>query len=244
LNIGDWVIISFIHGDPEKACAILKAQKHGKNSVARYRSIRSNWIFVNKTRVTKSIKKFKFFTKKTLLREEEGSVLRMPLFGRKMPVVQKLIEDLGDKKLEKQARAAKILSEVGEPAIPVLIEALGDTNKQATAGVTLKDMVKHGHARPMAIIPYLIKTLGDKKKQAMAATLLKSREFSHAAIEPLVRASSEFFASSDKKIYAYLALKGISEDVFQEQDQNTRQAASNALKQIKARGLPKGFPET
>jgi len=153
------------------------------------------------------------------------------LFGKKMPVVQKLIEDLGDK--EKQVRAARTLSEVGEPAIPVLIETLGDTNKQAWVGLALIDMVKQGRAKPMDIIPYLIEALGDKNKQAMAAALLKQREFSHAAIEPLVRASSEFFASSDKKIYAHLALKGISEDVFQEQ--NTREAASNALKQIKAR---------
>jgi len=157
----------------------------------------------------------------------------MPLFGRKMPVVQKLIEDLGDKKLEKQVRAARILSEVGESAIPVLIEALGDTNKQAMAGVALKDMVKHGHTRPMAVIAHLIEALGDKNKQAMAAALLKSREFSHAAIEPLV-ASYLTSSDEDKKIYVYVALKGISEDdVFQ--DQNTRQAASNALKQIKAR---------
>jgi len=149
-----------------------------------------------------------------------------------MPVVQKLIEDLGDKEEEKQMRAARVLSEVGEPAITVLTEALGDAKKQAWAGVALKDMVKHGHARPMAVIAFLIEALDDKNKQAMAAALLKSRELGHAAIEPLV---TSYLTSSDedKKIYAYLALKGISEDKFF-QDQNTREAASNALKRIKA----------
>jgi len=175
--------------------------------------------------------KFISFTETRLLREEEELIIRMPLFGRKKPVFQKLIEDLEDKEEEKQLRAARALSEVGEPAIPVLIETLGDAKKEAWAAVALKDMVKHSYATPMAVIPYLIKALGDKNKQAMAAALLKSSEFSRTAIEPLV---ASYLASSDenKKMYVYLTLKGISEDDFF-QDQSTRQAASNALKQIK-----------
>ena len=98
------------------------------------------------------------------------------------PAIPFLIDVLGDS--SRNASAAIVLSDIGEPAISALLDALSDDSKKQYASAALNQMGKKKDKTQTIIIPRLIDALADKRKQGMAGVTLQN--FGATALEPFI----------------------------------------------------------
>jgi len=121
------------------------------------------------------------------------------------PAIPFLIDVLGDP--SRSAYAAIVLSEIGEKAIPALLDVLGDNSKSGYTSAALNEMGKKKNKTQMIIIPRLIDALADGRKQAMASATLQ--DFGAATLEPFIPALINNIGNVDASLSAAQVLIGI-----------------------------------
>jgi HEAT repeat protein len=121
------------------------------------------------------------------------------------PAIPFLIDVLGDQ--SRSGYAVIILSEIGEPAIPALLDVLSDNSKSGYASAALNEMGKKKNKTQMIIIPRLIDALADKGKQAIASVTLQN--FGAPTLEPFIPALINNIGNVDASLSAAKVLIGI-----------------------------------